>query len=586
MSHKASKTSIFSKSSLKTYLRLLKSVKPYWYLFVIGMTGTIISSITDAGLAWFIKPLVDKGLVAKDQMFLKWLPVMVILIFVLRGASTFISDYFISRVGRSVIMDFRRRIFSHFLHLPASFYDKQSSGKLISLLIYNVEQLAGAVTEALLTLVQEGFTAIGLIVVMFVISWKLTLLFMLVTPLAVIIIQIMTKRSRKLSHGVQKSVGDVTHMAQEGLEAYKVVRIFGGEGYEKKKFFAATRINRKKELNIVATNSLGSSSIQIAVAIPVAILAVFLNLKAFHISVGSFGALIVAAIRLLTPLRRLTKINTTIQKGIAGAQSIFALLEEPSEKNDGTKRIPRVMGKIEYKNVSFSYHEGGKQVVKNVSFTVNPGEAAALVGHSGAGKSTIVNLLPRFYDVTSGEILIDGVNIRDFELKNLRQQFSLVSQYINLFNDTVAHNIAYGKFEEAEPKDIEAAASAANILDVIQQLPEGLSTNIGEQGMLLSGGQRQRLAIARAIFKNAPILILDEATSALDTESEQKVQAALEKLMNNRTTLVIAHRLSTVEKADRIIVMNHGKIVEEGKHQQLLAMNGHYAKLYRTQFSE
>jgi ATP-binding cassette, subfamily B, bacterial MsbA len=581
----AHKESIFSKSSLETYLRLLKTVKPYWFIFAVGIFGTILSSGTDAGLAWFIKPLVDKGLVAQDQQFLKWLPIMIIVIFLLRGVTTFMSDYFISRVGRSIVMDFRRRVFSHFLHLPASFYDKQSSGKLISLLIYNVEQLAGAATDALLTVVQEGFTAIGLVVVMFVISWKLTLLFMLIVPLAAIIVHIMTKRSRKLSHGVQHSVGEVTHMAREGLEAYKVVRIFGGEEYEKKKFYAATKVNQKKELDIVVTNSIGSSAVQIAIAIPIAILAIFLNIKAFHISVGSFGALIVAAIGLLTPMRRLTKVNTTIQKGIAGAQTIFALLDEAPEKDTGKKSLTHTNGKIEYRNVSFSYPETDKKVIKNVSFTIHPGEVVAFVGHSGAGKSTIVNLLPRFYDVTSGEILIDDVNVNDYHLKDLRKQFALVSQYINLFNDTIAHNIAYGKFDQANVESILAAAENANVLDVIQQLPDGINTNIGEQGLNLSGGQRQRLAIARAIFKDAPILILDEATSALDSESEQKVQAALEKLMLNRTTLVIAHRLSTVEKADRIIVMNHGKIVEMGKHQELLQLDGHYAKLYNTQFS-
>jgi len=576
----------FTKGNLATYLRLLKSVIPYWRTFAAGIVATIIASSTQAAIVWTIKPAVDKGLVTRDVKFLIGLAFLVVVIFAVRGVTNFISNYCISYVGRSVVMDFRQRIFAHLLSLPASFYDRQSSGKLLSLLIYNVDQLAAASTDAVLTIVQQSFLAIGMIVVMFVISWHLTLFFMIFAPIVAGITNAMVKRQRKLSVAVQNSIAEVAHIARESISGYKVIRTFSGEDYEKQKFNKATNTNRLKELKVVVTNSLGTSAIQIFLAIPLAIIIYLIAMNHLHISPGGFGAFSGAVLGLLTPIRRLTKISTTMQKGIAGADSVFGLLDETIEKNTGTKSLERARGRIEYKNIVFAYPSTEqKPVLNDISLVAEPGQIIALVGPSGAGKSTLINLLPRFYDITSGEILIDEINIRDYNLPDLRHQFSFVSQHIILFNDTVARNISYGK-PTITSKDLIKAAEAAYVMEFVNKLPDGLDSIIGEGGLLLSGGQRQRISIARAILKDAPILILDEATSSLDTESEHYLKSALEKLMSKRTTLVIAHRLSTVEKADCIIVLNHGKIVEQGTHKELIETDGYYSKLYKMQFSK
>jgi ATP-binding cassette, subfamily B, bacterial MsbA len=574
-------------TGLAIYLRLLKFVKPYWFSLVIGIFGTLLGSGVDAAIVWAVKPLFDKGLVARQHSFLVLLPVWIVAVFVLRGIANFLSDYYITRVGRNVVMDFRRMIFDHMLKLPTSFYDQQSSNKLLSLIIYNVEQLASATTEAVLTVISEGGLALGLLIVMFLLSWQLTLLFLIISPIAAVITHYTAKRLRKLSANVQNSVADVTHIAGEVIDGYRVVRIFGGEKYEKEKFARATELNRRREIKTVITNSLGGSGVQIIAAIPIAIIMRLATSSFLHITVGSFGAIVATILRILTPLKRLSKINTSIQKGIAGAQTMFDLLDQKTEIDTGTMILDRAFGKIEYRQVSFFYPSSpDKLILDEVSFIANPGKVIALVGHSGSGKSTLVSLLSRFYDIKMGEILIDDVNIKQYKLVDLRKQISLVSQYITLFNDTIAHNIAYGQFENATEAEIINAAKAAHIMHVIEQLPKGLNTVIGEQGLLLSGGQRQRVAIARAILKDAPILILDEATSALDTESERYLQDALEQLMSQRTTLVIAHRLSTIERADNIIVLDQGKIVEQGTHRELIANNGHYSRLYSMQFRD
>jgi len=573
-------------TAYQVYRRLLKTLRPYVWLFAIGMAATIMGSLVDAGLTWLVKPVVDKGFIARDMTFIKWLPLGVIAIFLLRGVTSFSSTYCLTRVGRFVVMEFRQKMFHHLLRLPASYYDQHSSGQLLSMIIYNAEQIAEATTFALLTVVQEGLLAVGLVSVMFILSWKLSLFILVTVPFIAWLLKLTSRRLRHLSETVQDSVADVTHVAEEAIEGYRVIRTFGGETYEHNKFTRATKVNRQRELKVVVTNALGTASVQLIISIPIALILYLATQQFLHISTGSFAAIIAAMVSLRRPLRRLTRVNSMIQKGVAGAKSIFALLDEDVEKDSGSLTVSRARGKIDFNQVAFCYPTTEKYALSELTFTINPGETVALVGRSGSGKSTLVNLLPRFYQVSSGHIFIDDHNVNDYRLADLRQQFSLVSQQVILFNDTVAANIAYGAFDSCNEQDIVAAAKAAHAMEFISDLPNGLHTMVGENGVLLSGGQRQRIAIARALFKNAPILLLDEATSALDTESERLIQAGLEKLMKNRTTVVIAHRLSTIESADRILVMNQGRIVETGKHHELLALGGRYAKLYALQFAD
>lgn len=574
------------KSSWDTYKKLLKESSQYWGIFLFGLIGTIIASGADAALAWLVKPIIDYGLVEQQKKFILFMPLLIIAGFLVRGASLFVSNYFITRVGRSVVMDFRKKLFNNFLKLPASFYDKGSQGQLLSLIIYNTEQISAAITDAVIVILQEGLQLIGLLVVMFLMSWKLSLIFILSAPSIAIVVRYTAKRIRMLSGKVQKTVGDIAHIAEEGIQGYRVIRTFGGENYEREKFNNAAHFNRHCEMKIAVTNSLGTSIVQIMASLPLAFILYIATLPSLHVSIGSFGAIVAAMVRLLTPIRRLTKVNTDIQKGIAAANSIFEVLEEPLEQDTGKYSIERAKGFIEYSDVKFKYPNTDRNILNGINFKIEQGQTIALVGRSGSGKSTIVSLLPRFYDTTSGQILIDGININDYKIEDLRKQFALVSQHVVLFNDTVANNIAYGRFSQATKEEIIEASRAAHILDFINQLPKGFDTLIGENGLLLSGGQRQRIAIARAIFKKAPILILDEATSSLDTESEHNIKIALDNLIRKQTTLVIAHRLSTVENADKILVIENGNVVETGNHQELIVQNGKYAKLYNMQFKQ
>lgn len=571
-------------SGLYLYKRLLHYAQRYWWAIALGILGTVMESGITAGFAWLIKPILDKGFTARDPLFIRWLPTIIIMIFIVRGVAGFMSNYYMGWAGRNVVMRFRQEMFTHLLRLPARFYENTTSGQLLSAIIYNVEQVAKASTDALVTVVQQSCLIIGLIVVMLINSWKLSLLFLITIPLISGVARYSSKRMRKLSSNVQDSMGEMTHTAEEMIGGYKVIRTFGGQAYETEKFIRIIKRNCFRELKIIATNTLSSVTVQGICGLVIAVL-IFLATTKTHITAGGFISMLVAMLAMLNPLRNLTTVNNTIQKGIAAADSIFALLDEKPEKDLGTGKLDRARGAIKYQNIKFSY-QPEKVVLHDINFEAAPGQTIALVGRSGSGKTTLVSLLPRFYDEFTGSIFIDGIDIRTLCLEDLRNQFALVSQHVTLFNDTIAHNIAYGRLADATEAEIIKAAEAAHAMEFIKDLPQGLNTLIGENGVLLSGGQRQRIAIARALLKNAPILILDEATSALDTEAERHIQVALEELMHSRTTLVIAHRLSTVEKADKILVLDAGNIVEHGTHHELLALDGYYARLYKMQFRE
>lgn len=575
-----------SQKSLKTYYRLVQVAKKYWKSFAIGIVATIALSLTDAGFTYLIEPIVNKGFIKRDHEFIHGLPIIIILIFLFRGLSNFGSGYFITRVARSVVRDFRNFLFSQLMRLPASFYDRSASGKLLSTVIYNVAQVAQASSNALVTILRDLSLIIGLLVVMFVMDWRLSSFFLVMIPLIAWGLKICNRRLRKLSTRVQDAIGSVSHIINEGVQGYKVVRLFGGQAYECNKFNRLTERTRNQELKVEVTNGLGSSIVQMLVAIPLGLALYVATLPSFGVSAGSFASIVSAMIMLSRPVRRITALNTVIQKGLAGATSIFQLLDELPEKDTGTVTVSRAKGNIRYQQVSFHYRSNQAMVLKGIDFTVNSGETVAIVGSSGSGKTTLISLLPRFYELTEGNILLDNIDIREYKLENLRNQFSLVSQHTVLFDDTVARNIAYAEEGKIDNERVIHAAKMANAYDFIQKLPQGFESVIGEKGLLLSGGQQQRIAIARALYKQAPILILDEATSSLDTHSERLIQNALANLMRQCTTLVIAHRLSTIENADRILVMADGEIVDSGKHEELLSRGGVYKELYQMQFNE
>lgn len=577
-----------NEKTIDLYRRLFPYVKPYMSIFALGILASILYSGVDAYFAHFMKPLLDVGFIEKNTHFVKWVPFIIVSIFLARGLVSFIASYFMSRIGRDIVRNLRNEVFTHLTRLPKNYYDHSSSGTLLSKIIYNVDQVASACTNAVTTAVQAVALIIGLFIVMLVINWRITLIYIVALPTIAVIVKKASKRMRRVSRNAQDSLGYVSHVAEETIENNQVVKIFGGQSYEIEKFETFSKLNRNLSLKIVVTKAVSTSIVQF---IGAAVLALTVYIATLHttsmsLTAGGFVALLVAMIGIMKPMRDLTDVNNIIQQGMAGAQSVFQLLDEPAELDIGKKAIARASGLIEYKNIEFSYNNTKKPVLHNINFSILPGKSIALVGRSGGGKSTLVSILPRFYEIQRGEITIDGINIQDLTLSNLRQQIAIVSQQVTLFNDSIRHNIAYGSLANVTDERIWQAIEGAHATKFIKDLPDGIDTLVGENGVLLSGGQRQRIAIARAILKDAPILILDEATSALDTESERHIQAALDKLMQNRTTLVIAHRLSTIENADEILVIDEGQIVEHGTHAELLQRSGHYAQLHRLQFNE
>ncbi|WP_201218436.1 lipid A export permease/ATP-binding protein MsbA [Pseudomonas sp. S32] len=586
-----------SSSSMKIYLRLLGYVRPYIGVFLLSILGFLIFASTQPMLGYILKYFVD-GLsnpdaslfpnvpYLRDLNLLHTVPGLIILIAAWQGLGSFLGNYFLAKVSLGLVHDLRVQLFNNLLTLPNRYFDQNNSGHLISRITFNVTMVTGAATDAIKVVIREGMTVIFLFASLLLMNWRLTLVMLAILPLIAFMVGRASKKFRKQSKKIQVAMGDVTHVASETIQGYRVVRSFGGETYEQRRFLKASQSNTDKQLRMTRTSAIYTPLLQLVIYVAMAVLMFLVLYLRGDSSAGDMVAYITLAGLLPKPIRQLSEVSSTIQKGVAGAESIFEQLDEPRELDKGTVERDSVKGRLEVRNLSFTYPGTERQVLRDINFTVEPGQMVALVGRSGSGKSTLAGLIPRFYHHDTGEILLDGVEIEDFKLLNLRRHIAQVNQHVTLFSDTIANNIAYGDLAGAPRADIEAAAEAAFAKDFVDQLPKGFDTQIGENGVLLSGGQRQRLAIARALLKNAPLLILDEATSALDTESERHIQAALDRVMEGRTTLVIAHRLSTIEKADQILVMDQGCLVERGTHAELLAANGYYARLHAMGLDE
>ncbi|MBD1389650.1 lipid A export permease/ATP-binding protein MsbA [Neiella sp. HB171785] len=568
------------------FRRLLSYIKPFRMGFAIAIIGMLGYAGVDSLFVYSIKPLIDDGLSKPGSDVLKYAPVFVILILILRGICSFISSYGLAWVGSNVVMVMRQQMFSRLVHLPVAFYDQNSTGDLISKVTFNTEQVSNAVSKALITLVQEGAFVVGLLAVMFWYSWQLSLIFLVVGPVVALIVRVISKRFRKVSKQIQSAMGDVTSATEQMLNGHKVMLSYGGQDIEKQRFEKVSNRTRQQLMKLRTTEAMSSPIVQVVASFALAgvLYAATIPGMVEDLTPGTFTSMVSAMLFLLRPLKKLTNVQSDFQRGLTAARSIFEIIDQLEEDDRGHFAPKRVKGEIKFTDVTFAYPTKETLALDKVSLALEAGQSLALVGRSGSGKSTITQLLTRFYEPQSGSIEIDGIAIDELTLKALRRQIAVVSQHVILFDDTVANNIAYGLDGEVSRERIIEAAQSAHAMEFIERLPEGLDTQIGQNGVTLSGGQRQRLAIARAILRDAPILILDEATSALDTESERYIQEALESLQVNRTSIVVAHRLSTIEKSNQIAVIDEGHVVEIGTHQELLERNGAYAQLHRLQF--
>ncbi|WP_039985998.1 lipid A ABC transporter ATP-binding protein/permease MsbA [Vibrio owensii] len=571
----------------QTFKRLWQFIRLYKSGIIVAVIALVINALSDTYMISLLKPLLDEGFGNAESDFLRTLPLIVFAMMFIRGVSGFVSTYCLSWVSGNVVMQIRRMVFNHFMHMPVSYFDKEKTGNLLSRITYDSEQVSAATSQALVSIVREGASIIGLLVLMFYNSWQLSLVLFAVAPVVAWGIGIVSKRFRKISKNMQTMMGHVTASAEQMLKGHKVVLSYGGQDIEGKRFEKVSNQMRQQSMKLVTAQAAANPIIQMIASIAIVVVLYLASIDSIkdQLTPGTFTVVFSAMFGLMRPLKALTNVTSQFQRGMAASQTLFALVDLEPEKNEGKFTVDRANGDVAVKEVSFTYEGAEKPALENVSFDIPKGKTVALVGRSGSGKSTIANLFNRFYDVSSGSITLDGHDIRDYELKNLREQFALVSQNVHLFNDTIANNIAYATEDQYTREDIERAAKLAHVTEFVSKMEDGLDTMIGENGASLSGGQRQRVAIARALLRDAPVLVLDEATSALDTESERAIQSALDELQKDKTVLVIAHRLSTIENADEILVVDEGSIVERGNHAELIAKkDGAYAQLHRIQF--
>lgn len=574
-------------STLATFKRLFPIIKQYKSGIIVGAIALVLNALVDSGLIYLLKPLLDEGFGQADHGFLKLMSVLVVAFILVRGITNYVAGYCLAWSSGNVVMTLRRTIFQHLIYMPVSYFDKNPIGRSLSRVTYDTEMVANSSSHALVTIVREGAYLISLFVVMIYTSWQLSMVLFMLAPVIGVLIGIVSKRFRQLSRNIQSSMGELTVTTEQMLKGHKEVLSFGGQEIEKALFDRVSNDMRRKGMKIVSADGISDGLVQLIASFALSIILYLSTVEGLHIedlTAGSFTVVFSSMMAMLRPLKSLTNVNSQFQRGMAACQTLFEFLDLKTENDNGTVEVERAKGNITFNHVSFGYEGKDGLALNDISFSLPQGKTIALVGRSGSGKSTIANLLTRFYDIEQGEITLDGINIQDYRLANLRAQCSIVSQQVHLFNDTIANNIAYAATDKYSREDIINAAKAAHAMEFIEKLDDGLDTVIGENGASLSGGQRQRLAIARALLRNSPILVLDEATSALDTESERAIQSALAALQKDKTVLVIAHRLSTIENADEILVVDQGKIIERGTHQALLAQNGAYSQLYSLQF--